>query len=456
MRLSMAILLARLPKSDFMKHMAFFGSTGSGKTTLSENIFAQYVTDKNCSVILLEPAGDFSLRAGLLRSIPRERLEFVSTVIDRLAGVDEPYIFTFNPFEHDGTPAMKERLRHELTAVFTELLDSSANSSQFGITVNMATMLSNAIAVTLASAAPNILTLKRLFTPDNADLLHIGKTFPHPEVSQYFLHVFESDNAKATRSAILSKLSYFLSSETLYAILAATHSTFSLDRCIDQSKIIVVHCPIGASPFVQSVLFRLIIARTLSHCQTREAIPFKQRHAVYMILEEVQQYTTSSISTILQTGRKFSLGLVVSSQSWKQIQDRQLVTSLQTNTLWKGTGVVDAANAAELARHLQSTAEEIQGLKSMQFLVKKMGNTPPFKITTKRLPDALFYNAKEARELYRYLIAHGLYVKISDVLQSVPLPPAPPTGSVSVKQVKTKQDKTDEHPLGSASPHFNS
>lgn len=455
MNLYMAILLARLQKSDMMKHMALFGATGSGKTTLIENIFVQLTADKKASVILLEPAGDFSLRAGLLRSIPKEKLVFVSTVINRLAGIkDEPYTFTFNPFENDGTSAMKERLRHELTAVFTELLDSSANSSQFGITVNMASMLSNAIAVTLASPAPNIVTLKRLFTPNNADLLEIGKTFPHPEVQQYFLHVFESDNARATRSAILSKLSYFLSSETLYAILAASKSSFSLENCIEESKIIVVHTPVGSSAFVQSMLGRLIIARTLAHCQTREALPIQQRRPLYMILEELQQYSTASISTILQTSRKFSLGLVVSTQSWKQIQDRHLIASLQTNTLWKGSGVVDAANAAELARHLQSTTEEIQNLKPMQFIMKKMGNTPPFIITTKRLPDAMFYNAKEARELYCYLIKTGLYVKVSDVLQSVPLPPPPPTVPVPKKPVKHKQAKDEEENPFNSTPPF--
>lgn len=289
--------LARLPEHDLLRHFALFGATGSGKTTLTEGIFKQVASKKTNCAILLEPHGDFSLRAGLLRSIDRKRLVFVSTAINRLADVqNEPYTFTYNPFEHDGTPQMKERLRHELTSVFAELLESAPHSSQYGITVNMATMLSNAIAVTLESE-PSIITLKRLFTSDNADLLHIGKNFPHPEVRHYFLHVFEHEQSRATRAAVLHKLSYLLSDATLYNILSAKTSTLTLEKYIDQSKVIVLHTPIGISAFTQSVLGRLIVARVLSHAMTKEAIPLHLRRNTFLFIEELQEYSTQSIVT---------------------------------------------------------------------------------------------------------------------------------------------------------------
>lgn len=438
----MAIRLARLPKQDLLRHFALFGATGSGKTTFTEGIFQQIAADKNNCAILLEPHGDFSLRAGLLRCIDKDRLVFVSTAINRLADIqDEPYTFTFNPFEHDGSAYMKERLRHELTSVFTELLDSAAHSSQFGITVNMAAMLSNTIAVTLASDTPSIITLKRIFTANNADLLQIGKTFPHPEIQQYFLYVYESEQSRPTRAAILSKLSYLLSDSTLYNILCAKTSSLQLEKSIEQAKVIIVHTPIGISGFTQSVLGRLIAARILAHAMTKEAIPLHERRATFLFIEEVQQYATASIATILQTARKFSTGLFLSTQSWKQLQDRQLVTAIQTNTLWKATGVIDAANAAELARHTSTTTEEILNLKSMQFMCKKMGNTPPFKITVKRLPDAMFYTKSEAKKLYRQLIESDLYVKVSDLRQA--LPPSPPSVPSSPKAMKKKKQTDD-------------
>lgn len=345
---------------------------------------------------------------------------------------------------------LEERLRHELTSVFAELLESAPHSSQYNITVNMATMLSNAIAVTLESE-PSIITLKRLFTSDNADLLHIGKNFPHPEVRHYFLHVFEHEQSRATRAAVLSKLSYLLSDATLYNILSAKTSTLTLEKYIDQSKVIVLHTPIGLSAFTQSVLGRLIVARVLSHAMTKEAIPLHLRRNTFLFIEELQEYSTQSIVTALQTARKFSLGLFISSQSWKQLSDRQLITAIQTNTLWKATGVVDAGNAAELARHMSTTTDEILNLKSMQFMVKKMGNTPPFRITTKRLPDAMFYTAKEASKLYKSLIESDLYVRVSDIRQ--PLPPAPPSAP-SVKKTGKKKKNTHDNPFAGQSPAF--
>ena len=454
-RFSMAVILARLSKQDLLRHFALFGATGSGKTTFAEGIFHQIASDKNCSAILLEPHGDFSLRAGLMRCIDRDRLVFVSTAINRLADMQgEPYTFTFNPFEHDGSVQMKERLRHELTGVFTELLQSAAHSSQYGITVNMAAMLSNTIAVCLESEAPSIINLKRIFTSNNADLLHIGKNFPHPEVQQYFLHVFESEQSRATRSAVLSKLSYLLSDATLYNILCSKTSTLQLEKFIDQSKVIVVHTPVGISSFTQSVLGRLIVARVLAHAMTKEAIPIQQRRKTFLFIEEVQEYATQSISTILQSARKFSTGLFLSSQSWKQLQDRQLITTIQTNTLWKATGVIDAANAAELARHMSATTDDILTLKNMQFLCKKMGNSPAFKITVRRLPDAMFYTKTEAKKLYRSLIDSKLYVKVSDLLQPTPPPSTlPPEPSSSTKTTKKKK-KNNDNPFDNLPPAF--
>src|SRR5579871_828232 len=78
---------ARISKQSLLKHMICLGGSGSGKTTLQMQMFYDMIRTSNGSkfpesCIMLEPHGDASLRAGLMRIIPRERLVFMSNAID--------------------------------------------------------------------------------------------------------------------------------------------------------------------------------------------------------------------------------------------------------------------------------------------------------------------------------------------------------------------------------------
>jgi len=439
---------ARVTKQSFLKHFLCIGGSGSGKTTLQMQMFYDMIRTSNSSdfpesLIMLEPHGDASLRAGLIRIIPRDRLVFMSNAINRLAqnSTGENYTFTFNPFEHDGSEEMKYHLTHELTNAFTELLESSMHTTQMGLSVQMATMLSHAIAVVMESEEPSILTLLRMFTPDNEDLLTLGQTFKHPLVQQFFQYHFMSDSYKQTRSSIYTKLSYFVSDAQVYQILGTKHSTLKLDEFIDAGKVIIIHTPQGISTNVQSFIGRLILARAFSCVLKREAIPVSKRRNVFVFVDEFQQYTTKSISHILQSARKYNMGLCLFTQSLKQISDTKLISSIQTNTNWKAVGVIDVANREAMAKEIGCTAERIANLVPLQFLIKQAGNNDFFQFTTLPLDDDLFYTEAEALQLYRYLMKDsGQYIPIKPFTASPP-PPAPPRSERAIKETRTGEKR---------------
>ena len=320
-------------------------------------------------------------------------------------------------------------------------------------------MLSHAIAVVMESEEPSILTLLRMVTPDNEDLLTLGQNFKHPLVQQFFHYHFMSDSYKQTRSSIYTKLSYFVSDAQVYQILGTKHSTLKLDEFIDAGKVIIIHTPQGVSTNVQSFIGRLILARAFSCVLKREAIPVSKRRNVFVFVDEFQQYTTKSISHILQSARKYNMGLCLFTQSLKQISDTKLISSIQTNTNWKAVGVIDVANREAMAKEIGCTADRIASLVPLQFLIKQAGNNDFFQFTTMPLDDDLFYTEAEAIDLYRYLIKDsGQYVPIKPFAASPP-PPAPPRSERATKELKTTDKRTkksnDDHPFnGEIKPAF--
>jgi ABC-type dipeptide/oligopeptide/nickel transport system ATPase component len=145
-----------------LKHFFICGASGSGKSVLMQSMFYDQIrtsAKREHSQILIEPHGDFSGKIAFARIIDKERLVFISSgnTINRDAHT-EGITGIFNPFLNDGSEEMRYCLTHELTNAIAELLESSQHATQFGITVQMATLLSPAIAVTLASPEPSIHT----------------------------------------------------------------------------------------------------------------------------------------------------------------------------------------------------------------------------------------------------------------------------------------------------------
>ncbi len=454
---------ARISKQSLLKHFLGIGGSGSGKTTLLMQMFYDMIRTSNKSkfpecLIMLEPHGDASLRAGLIRIIPRDRLVFMSNAIDRLAQntTGDKHTFTFNVFEHDGSEEMKYRLGQELVLAFTELLESSTHSTQIGLSVQMATMLSYAIRVVLETSEPDMLSLLRIFTSDNEDLLHLGYNYPHPLVQQFFKHQFMSENYRQTRNSIYTKLSYFVSDAQVYQIVCAKRSTLRLDEFIEQGKVVIIHTPAGISANVQSFIGRLIIARAFSCVIKRESTPIELRRNLFLYIDEFQQYTTKSISYILQAARKYSMGCLLYTKSLKQLSDTKLVSSIQTNTNWKATSVIDVSNRELMAKEYGTTPDRLAQLMPLQFLIKQAGNNSFFQFTTKVLDNDLFYTKAEALELYQYLIKSNQYVKVQPFQTQTP-PPPPPTPPLSGTQKNKRKyngDATRESEFEGHKPAF--
>lgn len=457
-------LTVRISKDVLLKHFLICGASGSGKSLLMQAMFYDMIRTsrkRQHGLILIEPHGDFSGKIAFARIIDRDRLLLISSgsTINRDAHVTG-MTGIFNPFANDGTEEMRYLLTQELTNAIAELLESSQHATQYGITIQMATLLSPAIAVTLASPQPCIHTLLRFMDDkNNEDLLAIARNFPHPHIREFFAKFWHAEQYKVSKASILTKLSYFLNDIHLYNMLAYQPSNgFSLEDHINKGSVLIFHLPKGAGGFVSHFIGRLAIAYVLAIVMRREAIPPAKRKPVFMFIDEAQAFVTPSLANILQEARKMGLGLILATQNVKSI-DPKVRQAIMTNTFTKAISVSDAESRVLFAREMGIEADKLAKLEPLHFMLKRMdGATTPFRFKVPILNNNLFLSEKEKQDLYKYLIEKsGIYAAVP------PLPPAPPTpvtpdkpltqGKRSDNEKKTPKKKKDE-PFDGLTPAF--
>jgi len=399
-------------------------------------------TNKNqrASIVVIDPHGTTAKQILTLHNIDKKRVVFLSSSIATEFPTKEKYSFCFNPFEVTGVEgAEKERLQNllvsELAETFNELLNDGTSNANMSI--NMTMFLRHAIALTVMLPNPSIHTLRRIFQDgQNADLIQFAQQQnDNAELKNFFAHEFSLSEHSLTRKAVRSKLSYFLSDKDLYNILQSP-STVNIGKCIDEGKIILVSLSLGANPFIQSVLSKLITAYIKCYVLRREGL-HKKHTPVYMFVEEIQTFVSKSLAVSMQSCRKFGLYICAITQSLKQITSVEIRTALSVNAglvICGQTNNVDDATA--MSKELSVSPDTVQKLMPLEFVVKKKGGQhAPFKVKAPLLLPRYFLTKQEQQDLLAYIVLQSGYYK-----PVAALPPAPPTNDIP------KQQQTNRKP----------
>src|SRR5690606_15025264 len=206
------------------------------------------------------------------------------------------------------------------------------------------------------------------------------------------------------------KLTYFLGDQILANMLSGK-STVNLEQCLNEGKIIIFNLPKGSGKFTSSVFGRLMIAYIHSIILRRDALPEKQRKQLFFVIDEFQNYITTSLASNLAEARKYGLSIVLATQSLKQIENVQMRKTVMVNTGVKAIGQTDHEDRTIFAKELGMKAAELEVLHPLQFYVKRDDSrVAPFKINVPILADKYFLFADERKKLMDYLVYQsGIY-----------------------------------------------
>lgn len=386
----------RLSDNDRRRHLYIIGQTGTGKSTVLENLALQdMLAGKGFAFV--DPHGDAV--ESLLSMVPKERTE---DVIYFSPG-EMDYPLGLNLFEFS-LPEQKDFLIQEAINMLYKLYDPQRQGI---IGPRYEHWFRNA-ALTLMS------------DPEGATFIDIPKVFTDNQYAkqklknvtdQTVLDFWNKEMASTSdyhKSEILgwfvSKFGAFLSNEMMRNIIGQTKSSFDLREVMDEGKILLVNLSKGRTGDLNSKLLGMIfVMKFQAAAMSRATIPENERRDFTLYVDEFQNFSTDSFSTILSEARKYRLNLVVANQFISQLSDdiRDAVFGNVGSVVSFRTG----ANDAEfLVKQFQPTFDDddLVKLPNFQAVVRLMiNNVPsqPFSMAT--LPPLGHSNAQLSGALKR-------------------------------------------------------
>lgn len=305
----------RIAAEDRLRHLYVIGQTGTGKSTLLKNIVIQDIKAGE-GVCVIDPHGHDVL--DVLANIPPERAGDV--IYFDPASVDRP--MALNMLEYDQSrPEEKTFVVNELFNIFLKLYGKVPESMgpMFEQYFRNATLL----VIDDPSTGSTLLDVSRVLSNKEYRNLKLSRC-KNPIVLQFWREVAEKAGGEAALANIVpyitSKFDVFLANDIMRPIIAQEHSSLNFREIMDGKKILLVNLSKGRLGDVNANLIGLILVgkilmAALSRQNAAALPPF------YLHIDEFQNVTTNSISTILSEARKYKLSLTMAHQFIKQLDE---------------------------------------------------------------------------------------------------------------------------------------
>ena len=305
-------------RRDRRAHMYLIGKTGTGKSTLLQNLVQQDIQNGE-GLALLDPHGD--LIEKLLSTIPEHRKKDLIYF-----NVPDPEnALSFNPLE-GVLPAKRPLVAAGLLEVFKKIWTDSWGT-------RLEHILRNALLTLLDQPDATIADILRLLDDDGyrrTALARVG----NPQVRRFWIQEYENFPGRYRTDAaapIQNKVGAFLADPIMNRILTQSKSSFDLRRTMDERKILLVNLAkgkIGEGP--AALLGALLVSQLGSAGLSRADIPERARRDFYLYLDEFQTFTTMSIANMLAELRKYRVNLILANQYLSQV-DRQVEDAIMGN-----------------------------------------------------------------------------------------------------------------------------
>ena len=311
-------LPVRMTDEDRRRHLYIIGQTGTGKSTLMKAMLRQDI-ENGKGVCLIDPHGEFA--EFVLSIVPQERAGDV--IYFDPGDIELP--IGLNMLEMDPKhPEQKTMIIDELFGIMDKLYNLKETGGPM-----FEKYFKNSLYLLLDDyehEVPTIADISRVLNDDDYRNDKLDRE-TNPLVKEFWR--LEAEKATGEQSLsnfspyITSKLNNFVFNEFLRPIINQKKSAFNFREIMDGSKIMVVNLSKGKiGDLNANFIGMLIVGKLLRAALSRIDISDEQaRTDFYLYMDEFQNFTTDSISTILSEARKYRLDLVVAHQFIKQLKE---------------------------------------------------------------------------------------------------------------------------------------
>jgi len=397
-----------IKKRDRRGHMYVIGQTGTGKSTLLENMVTADIR-RGEGLALIDPHGDLAEK--LLHFVPEVRMEDIIY----FNPADISYPIAFNPLEKVH-PDQHFLVVSGLIAVFKKIWPDAWGPRLEHILRHTLLTLLNYEGSTLLDV-PKLLVNKRF----RQDVLRSVKD---RHLLEFWALEFEKTPPAFRMPAIapiLNKTSQFLASLPLRYVVGGGESSFDLRKVMDEGKILIVNLSKGKIGEDNcSLLGALMVNKIMLAAMSRADVPEKERRPFYLYVDEVHNFLTLAFADILSESRKYGLNLILAHQYIDQLET-EVRSAIFGNV---GTVVsfrVGVDDAAVMAKEFYPVFEKVDliGLANHHIYLKLMidgATSRPFSASTLPPPAVIRSLNREIIEFSRvkygrprFEVDHGVY-----------------------------------------------
>jgi len=307
----------RLTREDRRRHLYLVGQTGTGKSVFLNNASGQDILNGE-GVCLIDPNGD--LFEDVLNRIPESRAKDV--IVFDPSDLDRP--LSVNMLEYDARfPEQKTFIINELMMIFDTLYDLKATGGPM-----FEQYARNALLLLMddPNAGYTILEIPRVLSDSNFREMLLSKC-TNLIAKDFWEKEAEQAGGEASLQNmvpyITSKFSTFIANDYVRPIIAQSKSSLDFRKIMDEGKILLVNLSKGRIGELNASLLGMIIVGKLTMAAFSRADMSDRdaRRDFYLYIDEFQNFTTPSISTILSEARKYRLCLIVAHQFIAQLKD---------------------------------------------------------------------------------------------------------------------------------------
>ena len=302
---------------DRLRHLYVIGQTGTGKSTMLKNMIIQDI-QQGAGVCMIDPHGIDIL--DVLAAVPKERYEDV--IYFDPSHSARP--MALNMLEYDiNHPEQKTFVVNEMLSIFNKLFDMKVAGGPM-----FEQYFRNAVLLVMEDpeTGNTLLDVSKVLANKPFREMKLSHC-KNPIVVQFWKEVAEKAGGEASLANIVpyitSKFDVFLSNDIMRPIISQQHSSFNFREVMDNKKILLVNLAKGRLGDINANLIGLIlVGKILMSALSRVDSVGKDLSPFYLYIDEFQNVTTDSISTILSEARKYKLSLTVAHQFIAQLEEK--------------------------------------------------------------------------------------------------------------------------------------
>lgn len=302
-------------RADRSRHCYIIGATGTGKSTLLYNMIRQDIENGE-GVTLVDPHGD--LYQQVLSSIPQKRINDVILVDP----CDFKHAVGINFLECNDLykPVQLNFIVNEMIKIFDRLYDLRATGGPM-----FEQYMRNALLLTMDNGFPGatLVDIPAIFEDKDYRRFLIERCYS-TFVKTFWTKQAERAGGEAALENmgpyITSKLNQFTTNALLRPIIGQPKSTIDFRKAMDRKQILLVNLSKGLLGELDTQLLgMLIIGKIFSAAMGRINQRPEDRKAMFLYVDEFQNFTTDSVAHLLSEARKFGICLTLANQNLSQL-----------------------------------------------------------------------------------------------------------------------------------------